>query len=279
MGAVETVIAGVPARVFRITFSGELGYEIHVPADWGLAVWEHLLERGAPRGIIPYGTEAMGILRIEKGHVAGPEIDGRTTPIDLGFERMLRPDGGYIGHWGLSRPVFGAPGRKQFVGLRGEAPVPIGRPAPGRGARREGRSPDERDDLPRTRDLRRAQPEPGRRHRPRAAARRTLPDRGIAVRRVPVTQENVRVEVCSPHFFDPENARARGLRTRPEGQWPKPESNLLRGARRSERAPPAMYGPGERSSRSTGSARRKRRPSVRTVQSKCWPSVPTGGWP
>ena len=93
MGALETTIAGAAVRVFRITFSGELGYEIHAPADWGTPAWEHLLERGAPHRIAPYGTEAMGILRIEKGHVAGPEIDGRTTPIDLGFERMLRPDG------------------------------------------------------------------------------------------------------------------------------------------------------------------------------------------
>ena len=210
MGALETVIAGVPVRVFRITFSGELGYEIHVPADWGLAVWEHLLERGAPHGIIPYGTEAMGILRIEKGHVAGPEIDGRTTPIDLGFERMLRPDGGYIGHWGLSRPVFGAPGRKQFVGLRGEAPVPIGAQIlTADRAAKLGRQTSAMTSLGHVTSAV---------HSPNLDAdialallrdgRSRIGESLYAVS--PVTQENVRVEVCSAHFFDPENARARG---------------------------------------------------------------------
>ena len=209
MGAVETSIAGVPVRVFRITFSGELGYEIHVPADWGIAVWEHLLARGAPQGIAAYGTEAMGILRIEKGHVAGPEIDGRTSPLDLGFERMLRPDGGYVGHWGLSRPVFHAPGRKQFVGLRGEAPVPPGAQILDESrAARVGRQSGAITSLGHVTSSV---------HSPNLGAeialalvrdgRSRIGEKLIAAS--PVTGENVRVEVCSPHFFDPENARAR----------------------------------------------------------------------
>ena len=209
MGALETTIAGAPVRVFRITFSGELGYEIHAPADWGTPVWEHLLERGAPHRIAPYGTEAMGILRIEKGHVAGPEIDGRTTPIDLGFERMLRPDGLYVGRWGLSRPVFHAEGRKQFVGLRGEASIPPG--AQLLDAERAAKLDRQTTALTSLGHVTSAV------HSPNLDAeialallrdgRARIGERLVAAS--PVTGENVPVEVCSPHFFDPENARAR----------------------------------------------------------------------
>ncbi|MBM84660.1 MAG: sarcosine oxidase subunit alpha, partial [Rhodospirillaceae bacterium] len=88
MGVRETTIAGSLARVFRISFSGELAYEVIVPADHGRMVWEVIMEAGKPYGIIPYGTEAMAIMRIEKGHVAGSELDGRTTADDLGLGRM-----------------------------------------------------------------------------------------------------------------------------------------------------------------------------------------------
>ena len=209
MGAIETTIAGAPVRVFRITFSGELGYEIHVPADWGTAVWEHLLERGAGLGIAPYGTEAMGILRIEKGHVAGPEIDGRTTPLDLGFERMLRPDGGYVGHWGLSRPVLRTEGRKQFVGLRGEASIPPGAQLlDEERAARLGRQAGALTSLGHVTSAV---------HSPNLGSEIALAllrdgrsrtgERLIAAS--PVTGESVPVEVCLPVFFDPENVRAR----------------------------------------------------------------------
>ena len=209
MGALETTIAGAPARVFRITFSGELGFEIHAPADWGTLVWEHLLERGAPHRIAPYGTEAMGILRIEKGHVAGPEIDGRTSPLDLGFERMLRPDGRYIGHWGLSRPIFRAEGRKQFVGLRGETSIPAGAQIlDEERAAQLGRQTTALTSLGHVTSAVRS---------PNLDAeialallrdgRSRIGERLVAAS--PVTGETVPVEVCSPHFFDPENARAR----------------------------------------------------------------------
>ncbi len=104
MGVREARVAGLPARIFRISFSGELAYEINTPADYGWALWEALLAAGAGDNIIPYGTEAMGVLRIEKGHVAGPELDGRTTPEDLGLGRLVsakKPD--FIGKHG-SRP-------------------------------------------------------------------------------------------------------------------------------------------------------------------------------
>jgi heterotetrameric sarcosine oxidase alpha subunit len=118
MGVREARIAGMPARIFRISFSGELAYEINTPADHGRALWEALLAAGAGEGIVPYGTEAMGVLRIEKGHVAGPELDGRTTPEDLGLGRLVsakKPD--FIGKHLRERPALGDPGRLRLVGL------------------------------------------------------------------------------------------------------------------------------------------------------------------
>jgi heterotetrameric sarcosine oxidase alpha subunit len=117
MGVRETTIAGVFARVFRISFSGELAYEINVAADHGRAVWERIMEVGAAHGIIPYGTEAMGIMRIEKGHVAGGELDGRTTADDLGLGRMASSKKEYIGRRMMEREGMVDPARPKFVGL------------------------------------------------------------------------------------------------------------------------------------------------------------------
>jgi sarcosine oxidase, subunit alpha len=117
MGVIEAEVAGIPARIFRISFSGELAYEVNVPADQGLALWEALLESGAPHGVVPYGLEALSVLRIEKGHIVGAEFDGRATPMDLGFERMIARKKDFIGKWALSRPAFHQPGRLQLVGL------------------------------------------------------------------------------------------------------------------------------------------------------------------
>ena len=73
-----------------MSYSGELAYEIHVPADRGRAMWEAVIAAGAEFGIMPYGTEAMSTLRIEKGHVVvGAEADGRTTADDLGMGKLV----------------------------------------------------------------------------------------------------------------------------------------------------------------------------------------------
>jgi len=130
MGYREGAVAGVPARVFRISFSGELGYEINVPADYGLAVWEALMVAGEAEGIVAYGVEAMDLLRVEKGHlVVGADIDGRVTPYDLGLERMLSTRKAFIGQALLARPAFHEPARERLVGLRsadGHTPIPAG---------------------------------------------------------------------------------------------------------------------------------------------------------
>jgi sarcosine oxidase subunit alpha len=130
MGFCEGTVARVPARIFRISFSGELGYEINVPADYGMAVWEAIMAAGRRFGIVPYGLEAMDILRVEKGHlVVGADIDGRVTPHDVGLERMLSTRKDFVGKRALSRPAYGEKTRQRLVGLRshdGRTPIPPG---------------------------------------------------------------------------------------------------------------------------------------------------------
>ncbi|PWL18900.1 sarcosine oxidase subunit alpha [Falsochrobactrum shanghaiense] len=84
-----SVCSGLRARLFRISFSGELAYEIAVPARYGNALMAVLMEKGADLGAVPYGTEALGVLRIEKGHAAGNELNGQTTAQMLGMRRMV----------------------------------------------------------------------------------------------------------------------------------------------------------------------------------------------
>jgi sarcosine oxidase subunit alpha len=108
----------VPARLFRMSYSGELAYEIHVPVTQGRATWEAVLAAGEEFGIMPYGTEAMSTLRIEKGHVViGPEADGRTTADDLGMGKLVNAAKWCIGKPLLARPALTAPDRWQLVGL------------------------------------------------------------------------------------------------------------------------------------------------------------------
>jgi sarcosine oxidase subunit alpha len=113
-----TVCGGITARLFRISFSGERAYEIAVPARYGDALMRHLMEEGAPIGAIPYGTEALGIMRIEKGHPAGNELNGQTTAGDLGLARMMSKKKDYIGSVMAQRPALTAPGRPVLVGFR-----------------------------------------------------------------------------------------------------------------------------------------------------------------
>jgi sarcosine oxidase subunit alpha len=117
MGVALGPVCGLPARIFRISFSGELAYEINVPAGYGDALWRRLSQAGAALGLVPYGSEALGVMRIEKGHVAGPELDGRTTPADLGLGRMVSTKKSFIGQRLLERPALRDPERPALVGL------------------------------------------------------------------------------------------------------------------------------------------------------------------
>jgi heterotetrameric sarcosine oxidase alpha subunit len=201
-----TVCGGIPARLYRLSFSGELAYEIAVPARYGDALARALMEAGAPLGIAAYGTEALGVMRIEKGHVAGNEIDGRTTAGDLGLGRMLSTKKDYVGRVMAGRPALVADDRPTLVGLQ-----------PVAGAQR----------------LR-----AGAHLVPRGAAQRAANDHGVVTsaafspsldrwiglgllvggtQRVgerldaadPVRDSTIEVEVCSPCFVDPKGERLR----------------------------------------------------------------------
>ncbi|WP_163557065.1 sarcosine oxidase subunit alpha family protein [Halomonas sp. NO4] len=118
-------VAGVPARVFRISFTGELTYEINVQANYARHVWETLFRHGEKYGLTPYGTETMHVLRAEKGFIiVGQDTDGSVTPEDLGMQWCVGYDKPFpwIGKRALSRPDTRREGRKQLVGLRPRDP-------------------------------------------------------------------------------------------------------------------------------------------------------------
>jgi sarcosine oxidase subunit alpha len=117
MGVIEVQLDGAPLRLLRLSFSGELAYELYVPADRGVALWERLLERAAPLGLKPYGLEALASLRIEKGHVAGLELDHRNTLDDLGLGKMGSGAKPYVGRELRERPDLRAAERWSLVGL------------------------------------------------------------------------------------------------------------------------------------------------------------------
>ena len=111
-------VAGVKARVMRISFSGELAYEVNVPANAGRAVWEALMAAGAEFDITPYGTETMHVLRAEKGYIiVGQDTDGSVTPYDLGMGGLVAKSKDFLGKRSLTRSDTAKEGRKQFVGL------------------------------------------------------------------------------------------------------------------------------------------------------------------
>ena len=115
----ECTVAGLPARLFRVSFSGELGYEVNVPAPHGRALWAALFTAGAPHGLTPYGTEAMHVLRAEKGFIiVGQDTDGTVTPDDAGLGWAVgKTKADFVGKRSLTRPAMLAPDRKQLVGL------------------------------------------------------------------------------------------------------------------------------------------------------------------
>jgi len=203
----EGKIAGAPMRLFRISFSGELAYEINVPADFGQDVWQALLDAGEDLDVIPYGTEAMGILRIEKGHVVGGELNGRATADDLGFGRMMSGAKPFVGQVMAGREAFAETSRRQLVGL-----VPV----------------DKRTSVPRgaqiVADPAAAMPMLS---QGEVTSRCTSPNLGhpIALALVengrarlgerlyahsPLTRETVEVTLANPIFIDPEGERLHG---------------------------------------------------------------------
>jgi sarcosine oxidase subunit alpha len=119
----ETVLAdGIPARVARISFSGELAFEVSVAAWYGTALWDAVADAGAGAGtgpgITPYGTETMHVLRAEKAYpIVGQDTDGTVTPIDLGMAWVVSKRKDFVGKRSLRRPDTARPDRKQLVAL------------------------------------------------------------------------------------------------------------------------------------------------------------------
>jgi sarcosine oxidase subunit alpha len=129
MGAVSLRWRGYGARLYRLSFSGELAYEISVPASQGATLVEHLSAVGADFGLTAYGTEALGVMRIEKGHPAGNELNGWTTATDLGMGRMASTKKDFIGRIMAGRPALVDPARPRLVGLKpadGTSPLRAG---------------------------------------------------------------------------------------------------------------------------------------------------------
>jgi sarcosine oxidase subunit alpha len=119
MAVREGTIVGVPMRLFRVSFTGELGFEINVPADQGRKVWDAVWAAGQAHAITAYGTETMHVLRAEKGFIiVGQDTDGTRTPGDMGLDWAVgKKKADFVGKRSLARPDMTAPGRKQFVGL------------------------------------------------------------------------------------------------------------------------------------------------------------------
>ena len=117
----DGAVAGVAARVFRISFTGELSYEINVPAHYGRHIWEALIAAGEEYGITPYGTETMHVLRAEKGFIiVGQDTDGSMTPADMNMDWVVSKNKrfSFIGKRSLQRSDSQREDRKQLVGLK-----------------------------------------------------------------------------------------------------------------------------------------------------------------
>lgn len=124
-------LEGVPVRIARVSFSGELSFELNVPAGYSAALWELLLERGASLGVTPIGIDALQELRMEKGYLlVGTDTDGRTVPADIGMGEIFgRKADDFVGRRSLDRVDAKRPDRLQFVGLAADDPtttLPVG---------------------------------------------------------------------------------------------------------------------------------------------------------
>jgi len=187
-------VMGVPARLFRISFSGEQAYEIALPASKALPVWEALIAAGA----MPYGMEALGLLRIEKGHVAGPELNGQTTAQDLGLERMFKKRGDFIGRVLAQRPGLTDPLRPALVGLESGAQIRAGAHLVVNGVSQGWVTSTTRSVVAggwvALAMLRQGRERIG---------------QTIHVES-PLHEERIEARIVSPHIYDPENARVRG---------------------------------------------------------------------
>ncbi|MDH3719844.1 MAG: aminomethyltransferase family protein, partial [Planctomycetota bacterium] len=121
MSVQDAELGGLPVQLFRVSFSGELAFEMNIDSSYALQMWQTVMDAGQEFDIAPYGTETMHVLRAEKGFViVGQDTDGSVTPVDLGMNWLLSKDKDFLGKRSLSRPDCLRSGRKQLVGLLSE---------------------------------------------------------------------------------------------------------------------------------------------------------------
>ena len=202
-----TVFGGTPARLFRISFSGELAYEIAVPARYGDSMIRALMKVGGPLGVVPYGTEALGVMRVEKGHAAGAELNGQTTALMLGLGGMVSAKKDAIGTRLSMRDEMT---RKDGLRLVGFRPVDRRRIL---AAGAHFLNPGEPADMAHDQGWMTSvawSPELG--HSVGLGfLKRGKARMGEVVRAYnPVRNQDIEVEVCSPHHIDPEGVRQNG---------------------------------------------------------------------
>ena len=202
-----TVCGGVTARLFRLSFSGERAYELAVPARYGDATIRAIMAAGEEFGITPYGTEALAVMRIEKGHVSGPEMNGQLTARDIGLGRMASTKKAYVGRVMAGRPALLAPERPALVGFQ-----PVDRSARLRAGAHflpVGAAASIENDQGYMTSVAFS---PMLDHWIGLGVITSGPERiGERVRAYdPVRNGDVEVEICSPHFFDPEGLRLNG---------------------------------------------------------------------
>ena len=118
MGVRDATIGGIEVKIARLSFSGELAYEVYCGSHHGQSLWDLLFKAGEKHNIVPYGLEALSTLRIEKGHVAGPELNGRTTPHDLALSGMVSSKKNFVGSVLLQRETFSKADRLQLVAVK-----------------------------------------------------------------------------------------------------------------------------------------------------------------
>jgi methylglutamate dehydrogenase subunit C len=202
-----SALGGIPARLFRLSFSGELAYEIAVPAGYGDALIRRIMGAGQPHGGVPYGTEAMGVMRIEKGHIGGGELNGQTTARDLGLGRMMSAQKDYIGRVLAQRPALTDPSRPALVGIK-----PVDRTARLRAGAHfipEGADPVAGNDQGHVTSVVFS---PSLGHWIGLGLLSRGPERhGERVRAYdPIRSSDTPVEVCGPVFLDPQGEQLRG---------------------------------------------------------------------
>ena len=207
LAAREITVDGIAARLFRLSFSGEMACELAVPARYGDAAIRAIMAAGEEFSITPYGTEALAVMRIEKGHVAGNEINGQLTARDLGLGRMMSTKKDYIGRVMAQRPALLDPDRPTLVGFR-----PVDRKARLRAGAHfipVGAAASAQNDEGHMTSVA-FSPMLG--HWIGLGVLKRGPQRiGERVRACdPVRNGDVEVEICNPVFFDPEGARLHG---------------------------------------------------------------------